>query len=72
LIQFVAAFILAQSAHYSGKSCLPEDEEVKGKREHRDLGLVGLEQLLLLDSKQEEVFLRKDLSNKSPVCNGLK
>jgi hypothetical protein len=68
----VAVFILAQSTYYLGKNCLPEDEKVKEKREHRDLGLVGLKQLLLLDSKQEEMVLRKDLSNKSPVCNGLK
>jgi hypothetical protein len=46
---FQSSFLLA--AHYSGKNCLLEDEEVKGKRKHRDLQLVGLEQLLLLDSK---------------------
>jgi hypothetical protein len=45
---------------------------VKGKREQRDPGLVELEQLLLLNSKQEEVVLRKDSSNKGPVFNGLK
>jgi hypothetical protein len=45
---------------------------VKGKREQRDPWLVELEELLLLNSKEEEVVLRKDSSNKGPVYNGLK
>jgi hypothetical protein len=60
------------AAHYSAKNPMLEDEKVRAKRKHRDLVLVELKQLLLFDSKQDEVVVNKDLSNKSPIDNGLK